>query len=283
MTREEEGSIAEALKAVIERVDDTRDSLAGTKGRNARQELECLTSELRTRLAALDQIQHPESFFDPADPRLFGVFAALALIGMDRVPLGSLETNRFYGSGVYALYYKGGFKTYQPISGTEHPIYVGKADPEMPHARSPRQQGEKLCGRLNEHRKNIERAENLELTDFECRYLVVASGWQTAAESALIGLFKPIWNKETRILLGFGKHGDSAETRRNRRSPWDVLHAGRQWADAAKYAASMVEDSKSVGDIEEEVREHFKENKPVPDIEHIVHELIAQVKGVGEA
>jgi Eco29kI restriction endonuclease len=277
---EERPSIAAALKEIIARISEKQDTLTGARGRRRREELEGLTDELQARLATLDPIQHPDSFFDPADPRLFGIFAALALIGLDRVPLESVEQKRFYGSGVYALYYTGDFKTYRPISRTEHPIYVGKADPEQIHARSPRQQGEKLCGRLNEHRKNIDRAENLELSDFECRYLVVASGWQTAAESALIGLFKPVWNKEMRILLGFGKHGDSAETRRNRRSPWDVLHAGRQWAAAEKYAASMVEDSKSVEEINQEVGEHFKANKPVTDIQHIVKELIAQVRTV---
>ena len=280
MTQEERTSITDALKEVIARLPGGADSPSGSRGKKLREELEGLSEQLRSRLAALDPIRQPDSFFDPADPRLFGVFAALALIGMDREPLASLETNRFYGSGVYALYYTGGFKAYQPISGTEHPIYVGKADPEMPHARTPRQQGEKLCGRLNEHRKNIAKAENLELADFECRHLVVASGWQTAAESALIGLFKPVWNKEMRILLGFGKHGDSAETRRNKRSPWDVLHAGREWAAAEKYAANLVEDSKSVGEIKEDVREHFKENQPVTDIQHIVKELIAQVRTV---
>lgn len=280
MTGEDPLSITAAFREVLNRLPDDPSEFAGRRGDRLRKELESLATELHARLARLDPVSHPDSFFDPADPRLFGIFAALALIGLDRVPLASVENKRFYGSGVYALYYTGNFPTYGPISGTEHPIYVGKADPEMPHARSPRQQGEKLCGRLNEHRKNIERAENLELSDFECRYLVVATGWQTAAESALIGLFRPVWNKEMRILLGFGKHGDSAETRRNKRSPWDVLHAGRQWAAAEKYAASQVEDSKSVGQINEEVMEHFRENKPVTDIQHIVKELVAQVRAV---
>jgi hypothetical protein len=280
MTGEDPLSITAAFREVLNRFPEDPSEFAGRRGDRLRREFESLAMELQVCLARLDPVGHPDSFFDPADPRLFGIFAALALIGLDRVPLASVEKKRFYGSGVYALYYTGKFATYRPISGTEHPIYVGKADPEMPHARSPRQQGEKLCGRLNEHRKNIERAENLELSDFDCRYLVVASGWQTAAESALIGLFRPVWNKEMRILLGFGKHGDSAETRRNRRSPWDVLHAGRQWAAAEKYAASMVEDSKSVGQINEEVREHFKENNPVTDVQHIVKQLIAQVRTV---
>lgn len=268
-------SLTNAFRDAIDRLPDKPEELAGSQGRKTRQELEELAAELSARLRLLDPTSHPDSFFDPADPRLFGIFAALALVGLDRQPLGSVEDRKFYGSGVYALYYNGPFPTYEPIARSEHPIYVGKADPALPNARSPREQGERLCGRLNEHRKNIERAENLELSDFECRYLIVATGWQTAAESALIGLFKPIWNKEIGILLGFGKHGDSADTRRNRRSPWDVLHTGRKWA-----AADTIQDSKSPSQIEDEVRAHFRTNSPVTDIQHIVKELIKQVRVV---
>ena len=275
MTQEDLLSVASALRAVLDRLSDHPEELAGSRGRKAREELEGLAADLRSRLARLDPTRHPKSFFDPADPRLFGIFAAIALVGVERLPLSCVEADRFYGSGVYALYYQGGFPLYRPIARTEHPLYVGKADPESAGARTPREQGERLCTRLNEHRKNIESAGNLELADFACRYLVVATGWQTAAESSLIGLFRPIWNKETGILLGFGKHGDSAETRRNRRSPWDVLHAGRKWA-----ADGALEDAKSADAITRELGEHFRKHAPVPDMPHIVRELTAQVRAV---
>jgi len=273
VTQHDLSSLADEFRAVLARLPEKSEELAGPRGKRVREELEELASALRARLALLDPTRHPDSVFDPADPRLFGVFAALALVGQGRLPLAAMAENRFYGSGVYAIYYKGAFKTYNKIAGTEHPIYVGKADPAIPNARTPREQGDRLCGRLNEHRKNIERAENLDIADFECRYLVVATGWQTAAESALIGLFRPLWNKETGILLGFGKHGDSAETRKNKRSPWDVLHAGRKWA-----AANSIEDAKSPKEIEAEVKEHFAEHAPVPDIQHIVQQLMAQMR-----
>jgi hypothetical protein len=266
-------SLAEHFRAVLAKMPEKAEDLPGVQGRRIRQELEVIADELRSRLMRLDPTKHPESLFDPADPRLFGIFAALAMVGQERIALADIATSRFYGSGIYAIYYKGSFATYSPISGTEHPIYVGKADPAIPNARTPREQGEKLCGRLKEHLKNIDRAENLELADFECRYLVVATGWQVAAESALIGLFRPVWNKEIGILLGFGKHGDSADTRKNRRSPWDVLHAGRKWA-----AADTIEDAKSPREIEGEVKEHFQVHTPVPDIQHIVKELMAQIR-----
>ena len=59
---------------------------------------------------------------------------------------------------------------------------------------------------------------------------MVRSAWQTTAEDYLIGRFQPVWNKQTGVCHGFGKHGDSPETRANKRSPWDTLHPGRQWA-----------------------------------------------------
>lgn len=39
------------------------------------------------------------------------------------------EVGKFYGSGVYAIYYTGSFPAYDLITGTDKPIYVGKADP----------------------------------------------------------------------------------------------------------------------------------------------------------
>jgi hypothetical protein len=37
-----------------------------------------------------------------------------------------------------------------------------------------------------------------------------------------------IWNRQTKPVPGFGKHGDSAETRSNSRSPWDTIRPGRR-------------------------------------------------------
>lgn len=232
-----------------------------------------LSTDLVERLAALQPIKEPRAFFDPADPRLFGVFAALALVGQDRHPLDTIGDRPFYGSGVYAIYYRGDFAPYGPISGTEHPIYVGKADPARPHARTAREQDTRLWGRLREHRKTIESAgANLTLTDFECRYLVIATGWQEVAERALIGMFQPVWNKETNILLGFGKHGDSAETRRNTRSPWDTLHPGRGWA----YDTAL-EDRRSAVDITARVAAYFTAHPPIADASTILHALMESV------
>jgi len=272
MTTRDIQNLAQELRALLARIDGAQETLSPRASSKLRRELESVAHDLRTRLANLDPVKMPGAFFDPADPRLFGTFAAVALIGQDRTPLSAIAETKFYGSGIYAIYYIGATPLYEPISGTETPIYVGKADPGSGGAKTPREQGTTLSGRLDEHRKNIERATNLDIADFECRRLVVASGWQTAAESALITLFRPLWNKETRILLGFGKHGDSGDTRRNKRSPWDVLHPGRGWAQTGQ-----VEDAKSPGQIKDEVRAHFTQHPPVRDLQHVLHDLIARI------
>jgi len=52
--------------------------------------------------------------------------------------------------------------------------------------------------------------------------------WIPLGENLLIAMFHPVWN---RVLDGFGNH-DPGERRKNqRRSPWDVLHPGRPWAN----------------------------------------------------
>jgi hypothetical protein len=201
--------------------------------------------------------------FDPSNPKVVGRFVSLALVAQQRHPLA--EIPRFYGSGIYAIYYNGPFPLYAPISGSETPIYVGQAAPAINNARTPLEQGPRLCGRLSDHRKNIGTAiTTLDLADFQFRSLVVQSGWETAAEDYMIHLFRPIWNSETSILYGLGKHGDDATTRANKRSPWDTLHPGRKWAEKSK------EDAKSPATIETELSRHFEEHPVFPDLEHVL-------------
>lgn len=267
--------LADNLQALLDSVPAGGDgTFTPHSSRKLRETLANISADLERRIADLDPAKQPEAFFDPRDPRLFGIFAAVAMIGQARVPLDSIASMKFYGSGVYAIYYTGPYTLYQRISGKEHPIYVGKADPRDENAKSATEQGTALCSRLGEHRKNILKANTtLDINDFECRYLAVASGWQGAAEGALISLFRPIWNNETGIVYGFGKHGDSATTRANRRSPWDVLHPGRAWAGHG----SLV-DAKSRPEIDAELDAHFREHPVVPDLAHVLQSLLSQIK-----
>lgn len=216
-------------------------------------EIERAAGELTALLAELDPIKRPKDVFDPGNPRTIGFFIALAMTAQPRHPLGAFEPR--YGSGIYALYYTGDFAPYAPISKTETPIYVGQAAPGSHDARTPVEQGPRLAARLNEHRKTILKAsESLDIADFECRALAVQTGWETPAEDYLIRLFKPIWNKETKIVQGFGKHGDAPTTRTNRVSSWDVLHQGRA---AAGHGVNPVQ--KELATLHTELAEHFRD------------------------
>ncbi len=257
--------LRDLIKTIAE---DASSASPSSKTKAAVLEIENAIEELRRLAQHLDPIKGPQTVFDPRDPRIIGLFIGIALVAQQRRKLQEI-VQRFYGSGVYALYYEGDFEPYVPISGTEHPIYVGKVDPKDPHALTPRDQGDKLFARLNEHRKSISRAQNLRIEDFTCRFLAVQSGLQKAAEDYLISLFDPIWNKE--ICYGLGKHGDKATTRANVRSPWDTLHPGREWARASR-------EGKPPDAIRQDIRDHFEAEHIYRSIEEILARFYDQLK-----
>ena len=183
-------------------------------------------------------------------------FFAFSFTNQDKRPLDRLVDSPFYGSGVYAVYYHGKSESaYLPISCTETPIYVGKADPKNPQAENIEDQGLALYARLKEHAGSIAAA-NLPLSDFLFRASPFQTGMQSAVEDFMIRLFRPIWNKEVKICFGIGKHGDSAKTRANKRSPWDTMHPGRKWAAATK------NDQMARHEVEAGIADHFR-NHPV--------------------
>jgi hypothetical protein len=87
--------------------------------------------------------------------------------------------------------------------------------------------GTVLCGRLREHADSISAADNLDVADFSCCYLVTDDIWIPLAESVLIEVFRPVWNK---LIDGFGNHDPGKGRLQQQRSPWDSLHPGRAWA-----------------------------------------------------
>lgn len=210
----------------------------------------------------------PRAVFDPADTRLFGQFASIALIAQERINL--TDVTPIYGSGVYAVYYTGDFTDYAAIANTETPIYVGKAQPP-PNSVRVQEQGTPLTSRLLEHRRSIEYAENLQVTDFSCRLLVIATGWETPAEVELIRYFQPLWNEGAGPVHGLGKHGDSATTRANRRSPWDTLHPGRPWARRTS------EDQLPVSEIKVRITSHLNAYPPVANPELAIEHYVATI------
>ena len=67
------------------------------------------------------------------------------------------------GPGIYSLFYSGNIPFYRPISGSERPIYVGKAVP--PGSRKGDRVDESspaLQRRIREHSKSIDEVDNLE-------------------------------------------------------------------------------------------------------------------------
>ncbi len=146
----------------------------------------------------------------------------------------------FDGAGVYTLHYTGAFPAYADI-GVDVPIYVGKADPPGRRQGRTRTSTSVLHGRLQEHAGSIQAASNLDLTDFPCRWLVLDPVWIGLTEQVLIAQYRPIWNV---VVDGFGNHDPGAGRYNQRRSRWDTLHPGREWApnlrDRGETAADII-------------------------------------------
>lgn len=242
------------------------------KGRDAKRVREALMAiEEAARQASdrMDPIVVPNNVFDPSTPDVAAWTVVLALIAQPRVKLAEVLPE--YGAGVYALYYTGDHPFYASVSRTETPIYVGKADPARGASRDVRTHDDNLTGRLLDHRRQIRMADKfgfenpealaadgahpLLVKDFECRKLVCALGVQLMAEGRLIDLFRPLWNSNFDVAYGVSKHGD--RQRRHPKSPWDVLHPGRAWADGLDKDGVPFPDQPTIDDIEARIASHL--------------------------
>lgn len=180
--------------------------------------------------------------FNPLDKTNLGESVAEALLNQPVGPLPPAEP--FIGAGVYAIYYDGTFDLYKDIADLNRdgqygwPIYVGKAVPAGARKGGyglGADPGQALFKRLAEHAASIEQATNLDGAHFQCRFLVVDDIWIPLAESLLIEMFSPVWNKK---LDGFGNHDPGKGRYKQQRSPWDELHPGRPWAGKLQPLAS---------------------------------------------
>jgi hypothetical protein len=194
--------------------------------------------------------------FNPLDKRNLGESVADALL---ETAAQTLPPEPFIGAGVYALYYTGSFSFYGRLAEVNRdgqfrcPIYVGKAVPagarkgglglDVEH-------GQALYKRLAEHAESIRAAENLDIADFYCRFLVVDDIWIPLAESMLIERFKPAWN---RILDGFGNHDPGKGRHQGMMPQWDCLHPGRAWAAKLQPCVNTAEQ------LAERVERYFSE------------------------
>jgi Eco29kI restriction endonuclease len=268
-------TLIEELHVVTERILSTQTGSTSSSIKKARQALDEAGKKIADAAAGLDPIIRPKSVFDPTQPATAGRIVALTLVAQQRYPLALVP--QFYGAGIYAIYFKGGagtFSPYYPLSGTDHPIYIGKVDPLDSSAKDAVGQGAKLAARLREHARTIEKVNTtLNIDDFECRFLIVQTGFQKPAEDYLIRFFKPLWNSEIGICYGMSKHGDDAATRGNGRSPWHTLHPGIKWADN-----ELLTDQKPASQIEKEIADHLDTITIYKDIHHIFDRFVAEMR-----
>lgn len=155
---------------------------------------------------------------------------------LQRAPSALSSVDNIHGAGVYVIYYTGDFPAYAPISAEnrndafQRPIYIGKAIPKGGRKGGLSKDmsgGNALASRLRQHASSIEEASNLDISDFQVRYLVVDDIWIPLGENMLIESFKPVWN---RAIDGFGNKDPGRRRATQYKSPWDVLHPGRKFA-----------------------------------------------------
>lgn len=164
--------------------------------------------------------------YDPLRVDELGRNAARALMAYPADPPPPDEA--FDGAGAYTLHYTGSFSGYDGL-GQDAPIYVGKADP--PGRRQGRAQSTStttaLYRRLLRHAESIESANNLDISEFRCRRLVLDPVRIGLTEQVLIAEYRPLWNV---VVDGFGNNDPGRGRWNQRRSQWDTLHPGREWA-----------------------------------------------------
>lgn len=174
--------------------------------------------------------------FNPLDIQNLAKSLGYALVSSPVVRLD--EVPAFPGSGIYAIYYTGSFPLYSDVSKfnqgqhIQAPIYIGKAVPRGARKggfSSTDERDRSLHSRLvRDHAKSISQVENLLLTDFYVRWLILDQIWIPLGESVLIDWFRPLWNQH---IDGFGNHDPGRGRHNGKKSRWDTLHPGRPWAN----------------------------------------------------
>jgi len=197
--------------------------------------------------------------YNPLDKENLAKSIANAFLGRAMEPF---PVTRFEGAGVYTLYYTGIHKPYDlyeplrvhdPNDPTSTPIYLGRS--VSAGARKGKKKfndppGPVLYNRLRIHASSIAQASNLDVRDFLCRYIIVDEIWVPLAESLLITQFAPIWNQ---AIDGFGIKTPGAGREKQKRSQWDVLHAGRS------FAANLAAATRTEQELRNKVQEHIAE------------------------
>ena len=196
--------------------------------------------------------------YNPLDKLNLANSIAGALLTLDVSPLS--EVDMIVGAGVYAIYYTGDSELYAPLSALnsngafQQPIYVGKAIPKGGRKGGlslDASQGKALRDRLKQHATSINEVNNLDLSDFFFRALVVEDIWIPLGENVLIEQFSPVWNQ---VIDGFGNKTPGGRRATQRKSPWDILHPGRSFAEMLADNPKFTQES-----LSEMVKDFFSE------------------------
>jgi hypothetical protein len=184
--------------------------------------------------------------YNPLDKVNLGRSIVRALL--DQTIESLSNTSLPLGSGTYAIYYTGLFPAYESVAARNwngkfgQPIYVGKAISKIDKKSgitvdASKETSLKDC--LRQHAASITQANNLDLNDFYYRCLIVDDIWIPLGENMLIETFRPIWNI---VIDGFGNKDPGNRRATQHRSSWDVLHAGRYFAEKLATGGITPED-----------------------------------------
>jgi hypothetical protein len=191
--------------------------------------------------------------YNPLQKKNLAESIARAILEQEPRPLSATEN--LGGAGVYIIYYTGASSLYRPVAKLNadgkfnQPIYIGKAIPKGGRKGGfadddSAMQGKALRERLGQHYSSIDETKNLKVEDFSFRALVVDEIFIPLGENMLIERFRPVWNL---VIDGFGNKDPGRRRKDQYRSPWDLLHPGRRFAeklgdnpvDADEYITSL--------------------------------------------
>lgn len=170
------------------------------------------------------ETQRPEPF----NPLSESILARTIRRELEAQPLCGLMPPRFMGAGLYALYYLGNHPLYRGINDAalNCPVYVGRAlaGSSRMGKRMEGRTTEKLWKRIEQHAKSIDAAENIMLSDFRLRYLVMSDVMIVLGEAGLLQEYAPVWNV---FLDGLGSNVHGEGRPNQKLSKWETVHPGR--------------------------------------------------------
>jgi Eco29kI restriction endonuclease len=191
--------------------------------------------------------------YNPLEKENLARSIKLQLLESELIPLGNADNIK--GAGIYVIYYSGLFVPYAQVRNQKVPIYIGKAIPKGGRKGglgADASKGSAMADRLGQHASSIDQCDNLDLKDFQIRFLMVDDIWIPLGENMLIEQFKPVWN---RAIDGFGNKDPGKRRATQYKSPWDVLHPGR------KFAAKLADSALTAEFLEQRIADYFSGKK----------------------